>query len=237
VDLTKSPFPAQEHEVDLCVVGGGMAGVCAALAASRRGARVVLMHERPVFGGNASSEIGVRICGADRNAHIPHLRETGILEELRLANLRQNPAGNLFLWDLVLFDAVRFAPRLVSLLNCSCLDAAMDGPRIRSVTGWQQTTQTWHTVRARLFADCSGDSILAPLTGAAFRMGREARGEYNESIAPAAADARTMGMSCGWFAADGAEARTWRPPAWTRRFRPCDELPRCSRSRSASGTT
>jgi len=225
VDVSRSPFRRIEHEADLCVVGGGMAGICAALAASRRGAKVVLMHERPVFGGNASSEIGVRICGADRNAAIPHMRETGILEELRLANLYRNPHGNIFLWDLVLFEAVRFAPDLVSLLNCSCVDAETDGARIVSVTGWQQTTQTWHTVKAKIFADCSGDSILAPLTGAAHRMGRESRDEFGESIAPEKADGKTMGMSCGWFGRDTGEPREFKPLPWAQQFSSCDDFP------------
>jgi len=69
-----------QHRADVCVVGGGMAGVCAALAAARHGARVVLVHDRPVLGGNASSECRVHICGADRHGSIPNLRETGILE-------------------------------------------------------------------------------------------------------------------------------------------------------------
>ena len=225
MDLSQTPFRTIAHEADLCVVGGGMAGVNAALAASRRGAKVVLMHERPVFGGNASSEIGVRICGADRNAAIPHTRETGILEEIRLTNLHRNPHGNLFLWDLVLFEKLRFAPNLVTLLNCSCLDAAMDGVRIVSVTGWQQTTQTWHTVEAGIFADCSGDAVLAPLTGAEYRMGREARAEFDESIAPETADDLTMGMSCGWFARDTGEPRQAPKIPWTRSFTDCDQLP------------
>ena len=84
-------FPHVHHEADFCVVGAGMAGICAALAAARSGARVVLMHDRPVLGGNASSECRVPICGADRAGRIPYLRETGILEELRLDNLRRNP--------------------------------------------------------------------------------------------------------------------------------------------------
>ena len=47
----------KEIRADFCVVGGGIAGICAAIAAARNGAKVVLMHERPVLGGNASSEI------------------------------------------------------------------------------------------------------------------------------------------------------------------------------------
>jgi len=82
MNLERSPFRKLHHRVDLCVVGGGMAGVCAAVAAARHGAKVVLMQDRPVLGGNASGEIGVHILGADRNGFVPYARETGLLEEI-----------------------------------------------------------------------------------------------------------------------------------------------------------
>ena len=88
----KDAFPGEEHEVDFCVIGGGMAGFAAALAAARHGARVILMQDRPVLGGNASSECRVHITGADRAGSIPHMRETGILEEVRLENMNRNPS-------------------------------------------------------------------------------------------------------------------------------------------------
>ena len=84
-------FKEVRHDVDVCVVGGGMAGFCAAVAAARHGAEVILMQDRPVLGGNASSECRVHICGADRSNGIKNMRETGILEEVRLENLYRNP--------------------------------------------------------------------------------------------------------------------------------------------------
>ena len=214
-----------EHEVDFCVVGGGMAGVCAALAAARHGAKVALMHDRPVLGGNASSECRVHISGADIHNHHPHMRETGILEELRLENLRRNPQRSFSVWDLILYEKLKAEPNLTLLLNCSCLDAAMEGGRIASVTGWQLTTQTRHTVRASVFADCSGDAVLAPLTGANFRVGHEARAEFSESIAPETADDRTMGMTCLFQARQYDSPQPFEPPDWIRRFDSEDELP------------
>jgi hypothetical protein len=233
LNLTHTPFRTLEHQVDLCVVGGGMAGVCAAVAAARHGAQVVLMQDRPMLGGNASSEIGVHIIGADRVGHVPYARETGILEELRLRNLVHNPQASLSMWDLVVYDLVRHTPGLTLLLNCSCLDASMDpstgsgqaGARIESVTGWQLSTQTWHVVRARIFADCSGDAILAPLTGAEFRMGREAAAEFDESFAPAVADARTMGMSYIYYTRDYVREMPFIPFDGARKFANCDQLP------------
>lgn len=226
LNFERSPFRVLEHRVDFCVVGGGMAGLCAAVAAARHGATVALMQDRPVLGGNASGEIGVHILGADRNGYIPYARETGILEELRLENLWRNPQGSLPYWDLVVYNVVRHTPGLTLLLNCSCLDAAMDGAqRIASVTGWQLSTQTWHRVHARIFADCSGDGILAPLTGAATRMGREAASEFGESFAPAEADPRTMGMSYGYFAREHETDMPFVPFGWEREFKDCDALP------------
>ncbi len=225
MDLTQSPFPHVVQAADLCVVGGGMAGLSTALAAARRGVRTVLMHDRPMLGGNASSEIGVHVIGADRVGQLPHLRETGILEELRLENQLRNPQASLAAWDLVLYDAAVRTPNLTLLLNCSACDARMDGNRIVSVTGWQTTTQTWQTVQARWFADCSGDAVLAPLTAAACRTGREARAEFGESIAPETADNRTMGMTCILYTREHAAPVPFHPPSWARVFEHCDELP------------
>ena len=188
----RTAFETIRHRVQFCVVGGGMAGMCAAIAAARRGVKTLLMHDRPVFGGNASSEVRMWVRGAKQ----PDCRETGIIEEIRLENLRRNTYPSYSVWDSILYEKVRFQENLTSLLNCSCMDAEMDGSRIRAVKGWQSTTQTFHLVEADYFADCSGDSILAPLTGADFRIGREARTEFGETLAVEEADKRTMGMSC-----------------------------------------
>lgn len=225
MNLERSPFRKLTHQVGLCVVGGGMAGVCTAVAAARHGAKVVLMQDRPVLGGNASGEIGVKIQGADRNGFIPYARETGLLEEVLLDNLRRNRQHSLQYWDLVLYNFVRHTPNLELLLNCSCLDAGMDGKRIRSVTGWQLTTQTWHTVEATIFADCSGDAILASLTGAEVRMGREGQAEFGESFAPEVADDRTMGMCFGWYAHAHDKEIPFAPFEWARKFEHCHDLP------------
>lgn len=214
-----------EHDVDLCVIGGGMAGLAAAIAAARHGARVVLMQDRPVLGGNASSECRVHICGADVHCRNLHMRETGIIEEIRLDNVRRNPNRNFSVWDALLYEKARFQPNLELLLNCSCRDAEASGNHIVSVTGWQITTYTEHVVRAKIFADCSGDGILAPLVGAHHRVGREARAEFNESIAPEVADSRTMGMTCLFQSREYPTPQPFTPPAWIERFERCEELP------------
>lgn len=198
------------HKADFCVVGGGLAGMAAAVAAARRGASVVLIHDRPVLGGNASSEIRMWIRGAEGE----HVRETGLLEELALENIYRNPDMNFSIWDSVLFGLVKGEERITLLMNCSCCQAKMDGSRVASVTGWQTTTQTWHRVEADYFSDCSGDSILAPLTGAEWRMGREGQAEFGEDIAPEVSDDHTMGMSCLIQARQTNHPVTFCAPKW-----------------------
>lgn len=209
------------HHVDLCVVGGGLAGMATAIAAARHGVKVALMQDRPVLGGNVSSEIRMWICGA----HGSNNRETGLIEELELENRYRNPLRNFSIWDSILYEKVRYEPNITLLLNCSCNSAEMDGSQIASIRGWQTTSETWHTVEAGLFADCSGDSILAPLTGAAYRVGREARSEFGEDIEPEQADRKTMGMSCLIQARETNRPQVFIAPPWANVYETCDDLP------------
>ena len=98
---TMAAMPTKLHQADVCVVGGGMAGLVAAVAAARHGAKVVLMQERPVLGGNSSSETRVHVCGADRHNGIKNMRETGILEECRLDNMARNRNKIFSIWDFI----------------------------------------------------------------------------------------------------------------------------------------
>jgi len=200
----------ESHQFDLCVVGGGLAGLIAAVSAARHGARVALVQDRPVLGGNCSSEIRMHVCGA----HGKHTRETGLLEELLLDNFRYNYTPTYALWDSVLYAKAQYQPGLALFLNCSVNGATMDGNRLRSVRAWQLTTETWHTIQATLFADCSGDGILAPLSGAHYRVGREGRDEFGESIAPPVPDRKTMGMSCLLQAREHDKPQSFVAPPW-----------------------
>lgn len=202
------------YNVDLCVVGGGLAGLCAAVAAARGGARVALIHERPVLGGNASSEIRMWVCGASGHNN----RETGILEEINLENLYRNPYKNYSVWDSVLYGVVRNEPNIKLFLNCSCCRAEAENNKIISVTGWQMTTQEFITVNAPYFADCSGDSVLAPLVGAEFRIGRESAREFVEIISAVKPDRKTMGMSCLIQARKCSIPVTYKAPDWAKKL-------------------
>ena len=209
-----------QHKAEFCVVGGGLAGMAAAVAAARHGTKTVLIQDRPVLGGNASSECRMWISGAKDDVH-----ETGYVEELKLENNYRNPQLSWSIWDSITYESVRFQPNLELILNCSVNDLTMDGRRITSVKGWQTTTQTWHVVEADLFADCSGDSILAPLSGADFRIGREARNEFGEDFGPDEDDLKTMGMSCLIQARETDSPKKFIPPAWANKYLTDDDMP------------
>ena len=207
---------------DFCVVGGGMAGITAAISAAREGLNVVLMHERAVLGGNASSEIRMWICGAKGINN----RETGIIEEIALENLYRNPTKSYAIWDTVLYDFVRREKNITLLLNCTCMDADTEQGtfahnrtrKIKSITGYQMTTQCFFEVEAKCYSDCSGDSILAPLCGAEFRLGREADSEFNESTSTNTHDHMTMGMSCLIQGRETTQNIRYIPPEWSKKL-------------------
>ena len=193
--------------------------MAAAISAAREGLSVVLMHERPVLGGNASSEIRMWICGS----HGENNRETGILEEIALENLYRNPTKSFAVWDTVLYDFIKREKNITLLLNCTCMDAKTEkgkfsydrNTKIQSVTGYQMTTQSFYEVKAKFYCDSSGDSILAPLCDAEFRLGREAKSEFNEDVETTSPDGMTMGMSCLIQGRETNKKIDYIPPEWS----------------------
>ncbi|MGL1893705.1 MAG: FAD-dependent oxidoreductase [Spirochaetaceae bacterium] len=216
---------------DFCIVGGGMSGLCAAIASARKGIKTLLVQDRPMLGGNSSSEIRMWICGA----HGENNHETGILEEILLENAYRQTNPNYSVWDSILWEKAHFQENLTLILNCSINNSEMNntGTVIKSLTGWQMTTETWIKIEANIFSDCSGDGILAPLTGAEFRVGREAKSEFNESIAPEKADKKTMGMSCLIQARETDKPQKFIAPEWAHKFENDSDFP--NRSHSIKG--
>ncbi len=210
-----------EYSTEFCVVGGGIAGLCAGVAAARHGVKTVLVHDRPIPGGNASSEIRMWICGARGKDN----RETGIVEELMLENFYQNPGLKYAVWDSVLYEKAMLEPNLTLLLNTSCFEAKTENNRIKSIKAWQSNAETFHVVEAEYFADCSGDSILAPLSGADFMLGREAKADFNESIGPVERDNKTMGMSCLFQIRETTQKQSFTPPALAYQYLTDEDLP------------
>lgn len=208
---------------DFVVVGGGLAGVCAAVSAARNGARVVLVQDRSVLGGNASSEIRMHVVGADCHGTRPGARESGLIEEFRLEDAARNPQRSYPQWDLLLYDKVVAEPNLTLLLDTDCVGCETElrqGRRcIVSLHAVRNSTEEMFEVRAPFFADCSGDGRLGAEAGADFTVGREARAVHGESLAPERGDACTLGSSILFTARRHDSPQSYTPPSWSRKFR------------------
>lgn len=196
VATAKKGIPSREQKVsyDVAVIGAGMAGISAAVSAARNGAKTVLVQDRPVLGGNASSEMRVTVNGVQSltNKHRVE-RETGIVEELLIENWVYNPQESYPVWDHVLYNYVVREPNLTLMLNTQAVDVEMRGDSIKTAVCWQGTTETKFHVSAKQFIDCSGDGLLAAQAGAEYRTGRESKYEFDESYAPEKADGWMMG--------------------------------------------
>lgn len=207
-------------ETDFFVAGGGLAGVCAALAAARNGARVVLVQNRSMLGGNASSEIRMHIVGADAHGQKPGARETGLLEEIRLLDAAQNPQRSPVVFDLLLYTLVAAEPGITLLLDTDVSGAETAGNLITAATAVRQNTEEEFVIHARFYADCTGDGRLGVEAGAVFTEGREARAEFGEPLAQETRDAHRLGSSMMFMARDHGRPMPFKAPAWARRFRP-----------------
>ena len=220
-------MPVEEHSIDcdILVAGGGAAGVPCALAAARCGAKVVLCQDRPVLGGNASSEVRMHIVGAngtgsfDRGSELEtEAREGGILEEIRLESSVQNPQRSASMLDLLLYDKCRAEPNLTLMLNTTVTAVQMDGSRIESVVAERQSTEDRFCIHAEVFVDCTGDGRLGVEAGAAFMEGRESREMYGESLAVDQADSHRLGSTILLQARKHDGPMPFVAPEWARRF-------------------
>lgn len=202
-----------ELSADIVVAGGGLSGVCAAVSAARHGAIVILVQDRPVLGGNASSEVRMGIVGAkgDQNA------EAGLLEEMQMRNFRFNPLLRYTLWDDAIYSTVVMEPNIKLLLNTSVEDVVMDGDRIAAVKAWNINAYTRYLIKGTIFADCTGDGILR-LSGAKYRHGRELPSEFDETFLDEGGDAKTMGNSILLQLRKTDEDHPFTAPEWAYHF-------------------
>lgn len=175
-------------DFDFVVVGGGIAGTCAAIAAAERGLSVALIQDRPVLGGNASGEIRVKTEGEKRHRIVS-----------AVANDYTNTDPKAAAADAARMAVVAEYPtlRLFTGRRAYGVETGV-GRRIRAVDARRVDSGERRRFRAPLFADCTGDGWIGFRAGASYRMGREAAGEFGESLAPAAADEMAMGNSLMW---------------------------------------
>ena len=208
----------QEVSYDIVVVGGGMAGLCAAISAARHGAKVGLVHARPVLGGNASSEIRIHISGADQSLRQTDYAESGLLYELMLENKSRNDTFNYSIWDMVLFEAAKNEKNLTVYLNCPMFDCSVDGDIITSISCFQETTELTLKISAPLFVDATGNGTLGYFAGADYTQGSESNKEYGEPHAPDQPNNERMGNTILMKAVDTGHPVKYEPPAFAKKL-------------------
>ncbi len=199
---------------DVVVIGGGMAGMCAAIASARHGARSALIQNRPVLGGNASSEIRMHICGADKHCQRQNARETGIIEEIQLKNKARNPEYAYPIFDNVLWECANFEDNLDLYLNLHIDDVTTEDNKIISVSGTQQTTEKHFTFEGKMFIDATGDGSVGAKSGALFMYGREDKSAFDEPDGLDTPDHCTMGNSIMFQAKDLGHPVKYTKPDW-----------------------
>lgn len=173
-------------DTDFVVAGGGLAGVCAAITAARAGTNVILIQDRPVLGGNASSEVRVWALGA--TSHMGNnnrwSREGGVIDEIMLDNQRINRDGNPIYFDALLLDKVVAEENITLLLNTAAYQVAKSSScQISSIDAFCSQNSTHYQISAPLFCDATGDGLLGFNAGASFRIGAESRKEFGELMA------------------------------------------------------
>ena len=210
----------EELRADLVIIGGGMSGTCCAITAARTGLKVVLVQDRPVLGGNASSEVRLWILGA--TSHMGNnnrwSREGGVIDELLLENLYRNPEGNPLVLDALLLEKVTQEPNIRLLLNTAVHDLEKSaGDEIKMVRAFCSQNSTEYLLSAPYFVDASGDGIVGFLAGAAFRMGAEQADEFGEKFAPDQSYGQLLGHSLYFYSKDTGRPVKFTPPAFANR--------------------
>lgn len=205
------------HDADLIVVGGGLSGVCCAITAARAGIRVVLVQDRPVLGGNSSSEVRLWVLGA--TSHMGNnnrwAREGGVIDELLLENLYRNPEGNPLIFDTILLEKVVLEPNITLLLNTVVYEVEkLNAETISGLKAFCSQNSTAYDLVAPLFCDASGDGIVGFQAGAAFRMGAERQEEFGEKFAPTEEYGELLGHSLYFYTKDTGRPVRFVPPAY-----------------------
>ena len=233
--MIKSAFSANKREAKTVVIktsmvitGGGMSGVCAAITAAREGIEVVLVQDRPVLGGNASSEVRLWILGA--TSHMGNnnrwSREGGVIDEILVENLYRNKEGNPLILDTILLEKINAEKNITLMLNTMVYDLEKDGDyRIKLLKAFCSQNSTEYHIEAPLFCDASGDGIVAFKAGAPFRMGAENAEEFGEGFAPNVEDyGELLGHSLYFYSKDTGRPVKFVAPEFA--LKNVSELPR-----------
>ena len=212
-------------DYDLVVVGGGMAGICTAITSARYGCKVAFIQDRPVLGGNNSSEVRVGLSGLIRQEPYPEIGN--LVDQL-------DPVGHWTLWDAnkrpelkrskevkkiiekhpdkkrhnagpasnygdeKKLNYVLAEKNITLFLNTRANSVEMKNGKIAAVTGQNIRTGEKIKVRGRIFADCTGDGNIGALAMADYGIGRESKDQTQEELAPSVEDNLVMGTSVQW---------------------------------------
>lgn len=206
-----------QYQVDLVVVGGGLSGLCGAITAARAGIKVVLVTDRPVLGGNASSEVRLWVLGA--TSHMGNnnrwAREGGVIDELLVENMYRNPDSNPLIFDTILLEKAISEPNITLLLNTGVYEVEKSEPdTISKIHGFCSQNSTHYELSAPLFCDASGDGIVGFLAGAAFRMGAESREEFGEKFAPSQEYGELLGHSLYFYSKNAGKPVKYVAPSF-----------------------
>lgn len=202
---------------ELAIIGGGLAGTCCAITAAREGMKVVLIQDRPVLGGNSSSEVRLWVLGA--TSHMGNnnrwAREGGVVNEIMIENAYRNQESNPLIFDTILLEKVFEEKNVTLLLNTSVYDLEKeDDDKIKNIKAFCSQNSTGYLISSPLFCDASGDGIAAFMAGAAFRMGAESKDEFGEKFAPTAEYGRLLGHSIYFYTKDTGKPVRYIPPSF-----------------------
>lgn len=203
-------------DCDLLVAGGGLSGICAALAAARNGAKVVLVQNRSRLGGNSSSEIKMHPLGIFE--HRAGFREAGIIEELKLEDISANPQRSWEMWDLMLYQKIIAEENITLLLDTTVFSAETLGRKIQCVYARSDLTLKIFKITAKYYADCTGDARLAMEAGAELMRGREGPAKYGESLA---SESNLRGNLCSsilFTTVDTGKPVPYKAPPWAHKI-------------------
>ncbi|MBQ9432573.1 MAG: FAD-dependent oxidoreductase [Kiritimatiellae bacterium] len=206
---------ADDVKADLIVAGGGIAGICAAISASRLGLSVALLQDRPVLGGCNSSEVRVHLGGRLNIGPYPRLGD--VVNEIGPAKGgNAQPAARYE--DDRKMAVVSAEKNLLLFLSTRAIGVEKSGHRITAVIGRNIETGVETRFIAPLVVDCTGDGAVGMLAGAEYRYGRESQSETGEKTAVEKSDAATMGASVQWYSRKGNQPEPFPDIDWALPF-------------------